>query len=271
MSSPGYHQGAGGPADDSGPREPLREPLHQPPDPRDLAAFPPQSSACAMVRGQLRDFVDGDLSNQQRSLVEQHVHECRTCAVALSRAEHEVLLLQRTFAAIAREEGPRLPGARALGGVAPRPGFAARVVNRLVMDETSLLSREALSREALSRAAAQAKTAAATPAAATPANVPSRPLASRPLAGAAGLLRRFEQARWAPGAAQSVLLTVAVLVLVAIGAAFFDGGDGRPENSPRLVITAAEDTYGDFGMPLGLGDGLRRGAAGDHSLWRAAE
>lgn len=265
MSSPGHNQGAAGRSDDSGPREPL----HQPPDPRDLAAFPPQSSACAMVRGQLRDFVDGDLSNQQRSLVEQHVHECRTCAVALSRAEHEALLLRRTFAAIAREEGSRMVGPRQDGGVAPRPGFAARVVNRLVMDETSLLSREALSREALpSRDAAQAKLAGSSTAAA--ANGSSRALAgAEGAAGATGghvarrLGRTFDRARWSPGAAHGVLLTLALLVLVAIGAMFFDDGDGRPENSPRLVITSAEDTYGDFGKPLGLGDGLGE----DQTLW----
>lgn len=255
MSSPGHNQAAAGRPDDSG----RREPLHQPPDPRDLAAFPPQSSTCAMVRGQLRDFVDGDLSNQQRGLVEQHVHECRTCAVALSRAEHEVLRLRRTFTAIARDEGSCLAGTRQDGVAAPRPGFAARVVNRLVMDETSLLSRDALT----SREAPQACDSAA--------NSTSRPLAGAvgaplPNAGGSGAhrqLRPFPRARWAPGAAQSVLLTLALLVLVAIGVTFLDDGDGQPEHSPRLVITSAEDTYGDFGRRLGLGDGLGE----DQTLW----
>ena len=267
MSSPGYNQAGGHDQTGAGRHEPSgsREPLHQPPDPRDLAAFPPQSSACAIVRGQLRDFVDGDLSHQQRGMVEHHVHTCRTCAVALSRAEHELLLLRRAFTSIAREDGAREDGAREGGGVAPRPGFAARVVNRLVMDETSLLSREALSR-ATPESGGITKSAAG-----SPAYSPNRPLGGA--VGARGAnaggaiprrqLRLFQLAGWVHSPAQGLLLTLALLILVAVGVTFLDDGDGKPENSPRLVITHAADTYGDFGKPLGLGDGLGE----DQTLW----
>jgi len=47
-----------------------REPLHQPPDPADLRRAPPASSECAIVRGRLRDFADGDLDDGARVAVE---------------------------------------------------------------------------------------------------------------------------------------------------------------------------------------------------------
>ncbi|MFN8825545.1 MAG: zf-HC2 domain-containing protein, partial [Planctomycetota bacterium] len=68
-----------------------REPLHQPPNPDDLRRLPPASPACAQVRGMLRDFADGDLSTTEVAHVENHLAGCRTCAVELARAEHEVL------------------------------------------------------------------------------------------------------------------------------------------------------------------------------------
>jgi anti-sigma factor RsiW len=106
----------------------LREPLHQPPNPEDLRRVPPANPTCARVRGLLRDFVDGDLARDLCVEVEEHAHRCRVCAVELSRAEHERLIVCRAFAALARGERPLAPG------------FSARVVQRLVLDETSLES-----------------------------------------------------------------------------------------------------------------------------------
>ncbi|MBX3463104.1 MAG: zf-HC2 domain-containing protein [Planctomycetes bacterium] len=100
--------------------------LHQPPNPDDLRRLPPAGPACALVRGLLRDFADGDLDAAERRHVEEHVHACFACAVELSRAEHEVLQLRRGFAAIASEEAQRwfrLPR-----------DFAGRVVERLLAD-----------------------------------------------------------------------------------------------------------------------------------------
>src|SRR5262249_51599504 len=97
------------------------EPLHQPPDPGDLQRHPPLEVACARVRGLLRDFVDGDLDGALMREVEEHVHGCRVCGLALARAEHEVLRLRRTLGAEA-------------GAEQPAPGFARRTVERLLVE-----------------------------------------------------------------------------------------------------------------------------------------
>lgn len=93
---------------------------HQPVNPSDLRRVPPGSAGCAQVRDLLRDFADGDLATEPMTLVETHVHGCRECAVELVRAEHEVLRLRRAFSGV--------PVA------APSPGFAAAVVDRLLLD-----------------------------------------------------------------------------------------------------------------------------------------
>lgn len=70
---------------------------HQPPDPSDLARHPPDSSRCAVARGLLRDYCDGELEALDRRQVEEHVHACRGCALALARCERERLLVDRAF------------------------------------------------------------------------------------------------------------------------------------------------------------------------------
>ncbi len=69
----------------------------QPGDPRDLRRYPPASDACLEIRARLRDFLDGELPSRQAASLERHVHECRSCALALSRAELEVLRLRKSF------------------------------------------------------------------------------------------------------------------------------------------------------------------------------
>ncbi|MEO0480838.1 MAG: hypothetical protein AAF196_15305 [Planctomycetota bacterium] len=73
-------------------------PKHQPPNRRDLEKHPPAGPDCGLIRGLLRDFVDHDLDDRLRSRVEEHVHACRSCSLALARAEHEALLLSDAFA-----------------------------------------------------------------------------------------------------------------------------------------------------------------------------
>jgi hypothetical protein len=210
----------------------FREPLHQPPDPLDLRQFPPTSPKCASVRGRLRDFADGDLHAADRIEVEEHVHGCRTCAVALARAEHEVLRLRRAFGVVANHE--------AEAGSCLRDGFAARVVQRLVLDETSLLSRDQIAK------------AVATAPAVTGSGAGGVRSVEPPVAVG---MSSFRTAGFFVGAA------VLLLVLV-VGAGLRFGFDQQPERTARLTITQAADTYGD-GVPLGRGDGLGE----DQSLW----
>ncbi|MCC6781391.1 MAG: zf-HC2 domain-containing protein [Planctomycetes bacterium] len=99
---------------------------HQPPDPSDLVRYPPANARCAALRGMLRDYCDGELADAERRRVEEHVHGCRDCALALARAEREGLLLSRAF-----DED------RAAGEVLPE-SFARRVmaeVSAVVLEE----------------------------------------------------------------------------------------------------------------------------------------
>jgi len=106
----------------------------QPPDPEDLRRFPPKTDLCRTVRGLLRDFADGErlapverptgsqpgggsTAVPGRRLVEEHVHDCRDCSLALSRAEHEVWILRQAL--------QRRPEA-----LRPDSGFASRVAAR---------------------------------------------------------------------------------------------------------------------------------------------
>ncbi len=216
------------------PRPPLRAPLHQPPNPADLRREPPANSDCARVRGLMRDFADGDLDAAARREVEEHAHRCHVCAVELSRAEHEVVRLRRAFAQMQDEESAAVPP---LGR-----DFASRVVQRLVLDETSSFPTEAV--VAAVRVGAARARAAARPA----------------------------PARFAP----SVLLSVAAALLVLVaGAAWWFGGDDRaPDRSARLVVTEARGAIGPNGRRWGVGDGLGEaqllsvGAAGEaHLEW----
>lgn len=223
----------------------FREPLHQPPDPLDLLQFPPATPKCASVRGRLRDFADGDLGADERAEVEEHVHGCRTCAVALARAEHEVLRLRRAFGAIDRTE---VEAGRAL-----RDDFAARVVQRLVLDETSLLSRDAL-----------AKAAAASMAGAGDRQAGSDWQAGSDQQAGSGRQAGSEPPR-VRGAAGFFVGAAVLLVVLVVGAGLRFGADQQPERSARLTITQAADARGDEG-PLGRGDGLGE----DQTLWVGA-
>jgi hypothetical protein len=194
-----------------------REPLHQPPDPADLARVPPASPTCARIRGLLRDYVDGDLIPADRAAVDEHIQACRTCAVALSRVEHEDLRLRRAFA------GGEL--------VAPRPGFAQRVVQRLVVDETSVLKRDALLAALPPRAAAKS---------------------------AAPRGRRFVVGPVAWSLASVVLFAVVWLAVVR-----FDGDGSWLHDGARLVVTAADQTFDERHRRLVSGDGLGE----DQALW----
>lgn len=221
-----------------------REPLHQPPSPESLRQWPPRTPTCAQVRGLLRDCADGDLEPHAQRLVEEHVHRCRECGIALSQAEHEVLRLRRAYAV--GEPWQELC-------TEPRPGFARRVVERLILDETSLTSRDRLMVAGLSlaRDGAGVEDAGGQLLGAGPSGLATQ-------AGAASSMVR--PWRWA-----AVLYAAAMCgVLLAVGIAYeLFMADARPVAQARLVITAAADTFGDDGSRLLRGDGLGNA----QSLW----
>ena len=235
------------------------EPLHQPPDPRDLGAVPPATPECAIVRGRLRDFVDGDLAAVAHRQVEDHVHACRTCAVALSRAEHELLRLRRAFGLIARSE----PDA----GL-PAPGFANRVVSRLVLDETSLLTREMLAaaEKADEKAAEDLDRSALNAGRSGVDGARDRASVSRGLIPQDGLRRGRSSRRASVLRTPTAFLLACVamltmLVAFALGTGDADGGQGLHLDS-RFVVIAAQDAYSSSG-PVNRGSGLGAG----EKLW----
>ena len=69
----------------------------QPADPAELRRYPPRDALCAAMRDRLRDYCDEDLPARERAGLEEHVHTCRECALALARAERERLLVGRAF------------------------------------------------------------------------------------------------------------------------------------------------------------------------------
>jgi hypothetical protein len=71
------------------------------------------------MRHMLRDYVDRELPGAEVDAVDAHVHQCRACGLALSRAESEDLELRRVFG----ELEPDRP--------APGPGFTATVLSQL--------------------------------------------------------------------------------------------------------------------------------------------
>ncbi len=100
---------------------PLDEPVrHQPAAADELRQHPPESETCRAVRELLRDYVDGDLASAERTLVDEHAHTCRTCSLALARAELEVLRLRAALAPVE----PALPS----------PDFTAGVLRQLAAD-----------------------------------------------------------------------------------------------------------------------------------------
>ncbi len=146
------------------------EPLYQPPNPADLREAPPQSPECARIRGMLRDFVDRDLGPVQHREVENHVHACRPCALALARSEYELFRLRTGI----------LSGWEAVG---PRPGFPRRVVGRLLL-ETSTDRRIAGRRAGVVGSEAVAPDSG--PTAHGLSNAPANSAASAAVPGAAG-------------------------------------------------------------------------------------
>ena len=96
-----------------------REVAWQPASAPDLERFPPREDACRTVRAQLRDRVDGDLTAAAAAAVDDHVHGCRECGLALSRMELEVLRLRRALE----------PERRAAAAVPA--GLTARVMGRI--------------------------------------------------------------------------------------------------------------------------------------------
>lgn len=106
-------------------RSPRFDGMHQPPNASELREHPPSGAECARMRGLMRDFVDGDLGPVTAAEVEEHVHGCRDCGLALARSEHELLQVRRIFRAA---EGRR--------PAAVNPGFGDEVVRILMQDGT---------------------------------------------------------------------------------------------------------------------------------------
>lgn len=211
------------------PRDVPGEPLHQPPNPADLRRAPPKTPACAQVRSWLRDFADNDLEPAHCRELEEHAHQCRRCAVELARAEHEVLQLRRVFAAL-RQGLPVLPD-----------DFPARVVDRLVADEASLLSGEAGGQGAdkLDRKAAD------TVGADTVASTSDR---AAVLGGAGDRRLQLTPGAW-------LVVAFGLMLLLGLGVEFFDSANRAPEGVARLVVVEASGTF-YRGRLLGAGEGL---------------
>ncbi len=118
---------------------PYRDAGRQPASPDDLAAFPPEGETCANIRTMLRDFVDGDVTAVDQATVESHAHECRTCALALSRAESEKMQVVASFAEIDVSEIGSSSGftasvmqqVREIAVSQPSVGFTTRVMARV--------------------------------------------------------------------------------------------------------------------------------------------
>ncbi|MHC4512450.1 MAG: anti-sigma factor family protein [Planctomycetota bacterium] len=90
----------------------------QPRSAEDARRHPARSERCREVREMLRDHADGDLPPELQQQVEDHVHRCRDCGLALSRAELEVLRLKEALLDPDRRE------------VGPSPEFTAAVMAR---------------------------------------------------------------------------------------------------------------------------------------------
>lgn len=191
----------------------------------------------------LRDFADGDLTPTEATRVEEHLTSCRTCAIELARAEHEVLRLRSFFGAVRAANGAATGAAATTG---PRPGFAARVVERLVLDETSMISADAVARAV---AAADAER-----------------LREREAAGRSSdvVLARGESRRGGRGGKDArgpvgLTLAVAASVLLFAGLvamALLQRVEAAPKLVARLVVLEAEGAVDFFGRPLGAGSGV---------------
>jgi hypothetical protein len=149
-----------------------------------------------------------------RFAVEEHVHACHVCAVELARAEHEVMRLRRGYAEVRRAEAATTKG--------PRPGFAARVVQRLIDEEGS---------EANETGRESADTALR-------------------LSRLAHQRSRLAAPLWLAAAAMMLFVVSGTVALL------FREQDRAPEHTARLVVMRASDAYGSRGRRLGSGDGL---------------
>lgn len=136
---------------------------HQPESAHDSVKHPPKTDLCRRIRGMLRDFVDGDLEPGFEREVEDHVHECRGCDLALSRAEFEVLRLRAAFAddVAAAHDLPDDFASRVrarvedeAGGGAPSPDFTRVVMERVDREWRKPSLRERLPRRRWVAAAA---------------------------------------------------------------------------------------------------------------------
>lgn len=263
----GAEGGAGDRGDLPGGSYGAREPLHQPPNAADLGRVPPSGPICARVRGWLRDYVDGDLSAASRRHVDEHCHVCRVCAVALARAEHEVLRLRRAFEGIGRDERD--------AGETLRDGFADRVVDRLVRDETVGLPREVglpqdvgLPRDVgLSSDLVEGRLVES--GLVERASEPRPDLVARVVAAAAREVGERDGSGFGSGAGRSGrnrgvlttpsgLLVACTLLFAAVVslAVWLDRAEAVPDRLPRLVVTQAEFTYDEDQGRLGSGDGI---------------
>ena len=211
-------------------REPTRSPqqmqgdgaMNQPPNSGDLLRAPPADAACARVRGLLRDFVDQDLAPGLVREVAEHVHGCRVCAVELSRSEHEVLRLRRTFDALGAAEA-------AQPGSALPPDFAARVVEQLVLTEGGDFGPQAGSSESQSHRPVSGQSVAIGSAARKRSNVFANP---------AGML----------------IAGLFALFALTIGMRLFVVDAAKPDRVARLEIMYADEVFGSGRRPLAGGD-----------------
>ncbi|MBK8977521.1 MAG: zf-HC2 domain-containing protein [Planctomycetes bacterium] len=98
--------GAGDEARDGLPASAARDALErealaagrQPAPLHDLERHPPASAECRRIRIAQRDYLDGELDPAAAGEVEEHVHRCRDCALALSRLELEVVRIRKATA-----------------------------------------------------------------------------------------------------------------------------------------------------------------------------
>jgi Putative zinc-finger len=135
-----------GDPDERGDSEESRRPDFEPRDagrqpacPADLESSPPESDTCGRIREMLRDFADGDLTDVEVAAVESHAHSCRTCALALSRAESERMQITAALAEVDTSTiGPSagfteavMQNVRELAETQPSVGFTTRVMARV--------------------------------------------------------------------------------------------------------------------------------------------
>tara|TARA_R110002096_G_scaffold296_10_gene1697 strand:+ start:24 stop:2684 length:2661 start_codon:yes stop_codon:yes gene_type:complete len=209
--------------------------MYQPPNSEDMRRTPPTNRGCARVRAKLRDYADGDLTVVDVASVDEHLQDCRVCAVELARAEHEVLRLRRAFEEIQAEQDadPRLD---------LRSDFAARVVEQLVltdMVDSVVTDRDAPSSKAASNAAAVVAVA-------------SSENSGQESLSAGTTVRRDRELVLASPAGMLVAGLLGLFVLV-IGTRLLDWSVGQPVPFVGLVMVSGEG-FGTNRHPLSGGD-----------------